>query len=861
MRTSHPLPISISIILALALCCFLPDSLSAQIPAGFVQTTATVPSLAGGSFGASWTNLSSSSQLSLLGGVSTFQTTVSGTLDANGKFSVLLADPGQVIPQPDTWSFTFTYSCPAGSPDSGFAIQLPMAVLAGFGGGTVDISSQVTAALPTNPCNGTVSALYLKLTGGTLTGPLMAPQINYVVIANIYSSVNAAAAACPGGGGCTIQVTGTVPLSGPITLPATTTLVFNQPGSINTAGYALTINGPIQAPATQIFTGSGVVTLGSLVTQPPVEWFGAVVNSSGAGVANQTAIQNCINAITSGNCYLSQAATYYLTGTITIAKSSVGIVGNTYGVTNNTLYSYNPTVMLETSASADAIYAYGTGIGTTIGFNQFKNFSIWRNVIPTGTAAGLHLSFTYGTQVDSVDSEDSIYDFWLHAVGGQGDGYIAYSTAVWGYNSVTETTGSLYGFFIDSADGISSNSLRIHDIGVFTTLSGPTTYGLAHIGKALNDLFVDNFETAGVGYGDYMSFTAGGSNHGTDVHIKRSINDGCLISCMFFQNVSGSIEVLGGWNYKGGSGSEAVIDLELSSNVHVSDAAVWNPVGTGIGLYVNGGGANQIIGNQFPATNGSAAPIQLQSTTANVISNNVMGSGSGSSSIAAINLLASSGNVVSSNSAAGTCLAVVKLDGTTTGSQGLDTNVSVGCTNQTVDLNGVSNYPYFVDGLQIGAGGDIRGSTTNLGISDDNSAGWNLSVGASAAFGDRFWKGGPGATLVGQIDASGVYHAPGGIVTGTNGTQYAIRQKVYVTGSPVCIAAANFPNDCPFTVTFPNAFPDSNWHLVCYVNGASAGQSSIFGQVNTNTTSAVAYFINMVAAPNSLTAASCEGWE
>jgi len=146
--------------------------LSAQIPAGFVQTTATVPSLAGGSFGASWTNLSSSSQLGLLGGVSTFQTTVNGTLDANGKFSVLLADPGQVIPQPDTWSFAFTYSCPAGSPNSGFALQLPMAVLAGFGGGTVDISSQVTAALPTNPCDGTVSALYLKLTGGTLTGPL-----------------------------------------------------------------------------------------------------------------------------------------------------------------------------------------------------------------------------------------------------------------------------------------------------------------------------------------------------------------------------------------------------------------------------------------------------------------------------------------------------------------------------------------------------------------------------------------------------------------------------------------------------------------------------------------------------------------
>ena len=56
--------IKISILIVLAALLALP--ISAQIPSGYVQTTATVPTLAGGTYGASWTNLSSSPQLGLL---------------------------------------------------------------------------------------------------------------------------------------------------------------------------------------------------------------------------------------------------------------------------------------------------------------------------------------------------------------------------------------------------------------------------------------------------------------------------------------------------------------------------------------------------------------------------------------------------------------------------------------------------------------------------------------------------------------------------------------------------------------------------------------------------------------------------
>jgi len=117
----------------------------AQVPSGYVQTTATVPALARFSFGAAWTNLSSSSQLGLLGCVSTFQTTVNGTFDSYGHFSTLLADTSQICPAPSTW--TFTISCPSGT-TGGFQVQ---AAVTG-GGGSADISAQITAVLPANPC-------------------------------------------------------------------------------------------------------------------------------------------------------------------------------------------------------------------------------------------------------------------------------------------------------------------------------------------------------------------------------------------------------------------------------------------------------------------------------------------------------------------------------------------------------------------------------------------------------------------------------------------------------------------------------------------------------------------------------------
>ena len=161
-----------------------------QIPAGFVSVTATVPSLANGSFGAAWTNLSTSNQLALLGGRSTFQTTISGRFDSNGNFTTLVADNNQITPSPSTWTWNFTFACPAGTTvNGGFTVAIPIT-----GGGTsLDISSSISAALPSNPCGQSTGA-YVSLTKTalqTMAGPLDAPALNNIQKADQFPGATA----------------------------------------------------------------------------------------------------------------------------------------------------------------------------------------------------------------------------------------------------------------------------------------------------------------------------------------------------------------------------------------------------------------------------------------------------------------------------------------------------------------------------------------------------------------------------------------------------------------------------------------------------------------------------------------------
>jgi len=95
--------------------------------------------------------------------------------------------------------------------------------------------------------------------------------------------------------------------------------------------------------------------------------------------------------------------------------------------------------------------------------------------------------------------------------------------------------------------------------------------------------------------------------------------------------------------------------------------------------------------------------------------------------------------------------------------------------------------------------------------------------------------------------------------TGTNGNPYVIRQQVSVTGT-LCTTAAPSGSSCNYTVTFPKAFPNTSWHMMCYLI-TSTGVGILGAQASTTTTSALMVFTNMTSVANTLGGVNCEGFE
>lgn len=552
-----------------------------------------------------------------------------------------------------------------------------------------------------------------------------AGQINNVFYPTTFAVLQSELAGCTSGS-CIISINTPISVTSNTTVPSGVELQLQGAGQLNlSTGVTLTVNGIIDAAPAPIFAGPGSVVFGAQVSLAPVEWFGAVgqLGPTLPATDSTAAIQACLTAMAYGNCQL-QAVTYKTSSALSITKSNVGIIGTTYGLNSPTLYP-NPfsSAIETTSATADIVDIAGTSVSNNIGFNQVKYLTLARSVIPTGTASGLSLSFVYGAQVDSVTSADSVRGFYLHGNGGQGNGYIANSVAIWGYSGLTEAAGPYYGFYIDSADGTPSNSQRIRHVGVFSALSSTiTTYGLYAYGSMMNDQEIENFETAQVSYGEYFQYTSGG-NPGTDVHLRFAINDGCWVSCIFLQQLSGAIEITGGWDFKQGTNAGHVIDLETSDNVNISGVQLYYPTaGTGYGVYINGGGSNTINGNQFPKA--ANVNVRLQSTSLNIVANNSMTFGTGSTSIPIIQLLASSNNVIANNGIFGVASTGISLDSSSNNNTGLDTNSIVTSSFSGAAItNAGTNPAAFRNGMTV-TGTITNGSNTvpNVGTPTVNQA-------------------------------------------------------------------------------------------------------------------------------------------
>jgi hypothetical protein len=476
-------------------------------------------------------------------------------------------------------------------------------------------------------------------------------------------------------------------------------------------------------------SGSSVNVLGVSV---PVESFGAIGDWNGStGTDNTTAIQNCLNSLTSGVCFL-QAKAYKVSGTLTISKSSVGIVGVSTANQETHDFTAAPvaSVIISTSASADILDVAGSSpAGGNIGYNIFKNFTLSRAVAPSGTARGFSLVNSLGADVESIHSNDSIQNFYFKAVGSGGVGRVENCAATWGYNSVTETTGNLYGFFVDSSGAVGSPSLRLRNNVVANNLGNPggglTTYGLVATGSLPSDLHVDHMETALLNYGLYINSSGSPS---TDIHIVDSVFDSCYTSCISINGISslGSVTVLGGWSELLASSSSPAVDIESSNNVKIMGHDVFAASTVGTVFTAHTGSDIQLIGNTVYAT-ASSAIVFNGITSGQIESNSILGA----TATTLINVIASVDAAIGSNSLEGAATNGIVLDSSSHRISGLETNTcgTAGgtITNCLVDSGGnglqlpaqvFANYPACTAALK----GKL------VVVTDSNTATYNATV-------------------------------------------------------------------------------------------------------------------------------------
>ena len=619
-------------------------------------------------------------------------------------FSNTVIDCGSGVPITPVSFYTFnlvsnggvtslgSYKVPAGAStlDSLPPMSVPPVIPTPTGDTTyLRIDGGNWSGLPTFPPTVPNWSVAGAITGSSVTAGI----INSVVIAGSYASLNAASAACPLSGGCTIEVNNTVSLSANLTLPATTTLQVNQPGVVNRNAFTLTINGPIAAGAYQIFSGSGTVTFGSQINLAPVAWFGATPDGS-SGTDDTTAIQATINALQIGNAWLS-AGSYRVTAPISIAKSNVGIIGVGMRTINGGQYSTPPaSVLVNTTGSTDTIDVAGTSLSSNVTFTTLQGFNVERSVAPTGTAKGISLSFTYAATIKNVGSLDSVYLLYVHASGSQGTGKVEDFMGQWGYNGFSEASGNYYGIYIDSSDNNASPSFRVRHSFVVdgNGSSSVVSYGLASVGTQVNDLMTYGFETATVDYGVFVHQTGVNSViTSADIHFYGGINDGCVVSCYLIQGLTSTggagLEINGG--YLTISGSSPMVDIESSFGVRVSGvqmgvAANANPSAC---VDVNASSDVALVGNECMGVR-NVGFLLNGSTAVAITGNDIRGNASVNGLIALVN---SSLNAIGMNVLTGTGASIV-VDSSSNANSGLNTNTIAATLTAAVNAG---NNPVF----------------------------------------------------------------------------------------------------------------------------------------------------------------------
>jgi hypothetical protein len=410
--------------------------------------------------------------------------------------------------------------------------------------------------------------------------------------------------------------------------------------TVNGSSYTLTISGQVQGTLNQHFAGSA--TIAGLSGAVPVEWFGAVgyttKSASGGGSDYTPQVQATLNAITGGGWAQLQLLYYNVSSGLTITTSSVGI----HGMQGRDSYPANARIssLISTNASQNILTVHGTS-GTDIVWNTFKDFSIERLVLPTGTVpttgVGMYMQYTGGLQLDSIVSNDSLDDFYLNADPSDGFGYCRNSQGENGLLSVNTYTNQTINIWdIDSSNGRAMNTAFFNACGgtVNNTATGSgVTSTIFYIhGSALNDLDFLYPGGRSTSYGFNIVYTGSGAEDSeADIHIAQPILDAVTVS---------DVKV-SGLNYLGGMPTVTIQDGYLNSNIpnmkfidceNSNGVSVLNnqliglaEVTGNVGIYENGC-ANGIVSNNKMQGFASGTGISFVSTTKSTVTgNNISG--------------------------------------------------------------------------------------------------------------------------------------------------------------------------------------------------------------------------------------------
>lgn len=254
------------------------------------------------------------------------------------------------------------------------------------------------------------------------------------------------------------------------TVPSTMELLFTRGGSLNNGTKTVAINGPINAPIQQIFTGTGAITLGiGSTAEVHPEWWGT------SSTSNET-VQKALDAAPSGSSVILIQS--YETGGLAVTDTShkgKALIGKGLMPYQGSLLGAE--LKLADSSDTDVIDISAAATGTVIDFTM-DGFRIDGNRANNTAGHGLDLTNAANIHIGKL-SISNVSDNGLNATGGlinglniqeleilNCDGWCYYTTLASDvFINYLITGNGKAGNVGILCDGLTANSIRAYNAG------------------------------------------------------------------------------------------------------------------------------------------------------------------------------------------------------------------------------------------------------------------------------------------------------------------------------------------------------------------------------------------------------------